>query len=82
MEPVSPAAPESGPAPASPSAGPQGDGLDEIFGPGDLWNAGSDEPAPVKPPPPRTQRRESAPLLDPDELEDALKLFDETEDSP
>lgn len=62
--------PLSEPAPS----GPDGAGLDEIFGPGQLWSG--DSTTPVKPPPPRT-RRETAPLLDPSEVDNALKLFDE-----
>jgi C4-dicarboxylate-specific signal transduction histidine kinase len=72
------AAPEQGaptPGPVPPAA--PGGGLDEIFNPGDLWQS-PEAPAapPVRPPPERARKRKADPLLNPTEVEDALKLFD------
>ena len=62
------------PAPNSPDAG-----INDLFGPTDLWaNNNLVDAAPSIPkPPPKREKRTSAPLLDESEVDQALKLFDE-----
>ncbi len=83
--PVAPASPAAQPMTAAPTAaapvgangGPEKAGLNELFSPGDLWATGDSNPVRAPRPKAEKDKKTGAPLLDPGEVEDALKLFDD-----
>jgi hypothetical protein len=78
--PAEPAAPTAPPLPA-PTTGPDGAGLNDLFGASEMWRGTSaPTPAPKRSPDaPRHETRRT--LLEQSEVEGALKMFDEVEEA-
>jgi C4-dicarboxylate-specific signal transduction histidine kinase len=76
--PAAPAAPATPPGPVTP-AEPAGTGLNELFGPGEMWRGATPKIAPKRVHPDPSKKGTPRTLLEHAEVEGALKIFDEAE---